>query len=351
MPRKAKGIENEIKEKTAVEATIDRPKSKLKSNSDVKTTSASKSGQASKSPTKKVSTKKTSTKKNTTSKESSLETKKDTKKTTTKKNGSSSKQATKSPTKKMSTKKATTKTSAKKTATKASTKTKKTTAKKKGTVMSSLTGIPSNGAPTKKVKAEEVLEYYDLPYRYNETTVKILAQTPKKLFIYWDISDNDRKSYVENFGEEFFNNTVPVLIVHNDSQNYTFEVEINDFANCWYLDINDAKCKYTIELGRRSRNQNFSIPNNYIFVTSSNVIESPNDHILFEKQAKTVYFRNVKNNATSSKDIANLSFIRNMGKIYNIYDAYKKLYDKMYSDEDIIDISNPSSNNPTSTFK
>lgn len=349
MPRKAKGIENELKENLKIETSVTRPKTKSKtnSNSDVKKTSTSKKG-----ATKSASTKKSTTsQKSTTSKKSSLESKKadtkaiSTRKTTSKakKEVASSRRAMKSPTNET--------TSAKKTTTKkADTKkatTKTTTATKKSTVKSKTTKI----VKAKKAKTEEILEYYDLPYRYNETTVKILAQTPKKLFIYWDISDDDRKNYVEKFGKEFFNNTVPVLIVHNDSQNYTFEVEINDFANCWYLDINDTKCKYTIELGRRSKFKNYSIPNNYIYVTSSNVIESPNDHILFEKQTKTVYFRNIKTNATHSKDIANISFIRNMGKIYNIYDAYKELYNKMYSDEDIIDINNPSSMNPTSTFK
>ena len=42
-------------------------------------------------------------------------------------------------------------------------------------------------------KPKYILEYYDLPYRYNETEVRVLAQTHQKLFVYWDISDNDRK--------------------------------------------------------------------------------------------------------------------------------------------------------------
>lgn len=347
MPRKAKDKENEIDENTIV--------SKKRDTARRAPTSVSKSGAvATKTTTKKKDTVKKETPAKKTAEKKSAPKKSSVKETTTKK-ATTKKVATKeTSSKKTTTKKAT----VKKTATKKSTTqkkssleaeknskttpTKKTTTKKKST---------TRRAPTKKNKIEENLEYYDLPYRYNETTVKILAQTPKKLFIYWDISDDDRKNYIENFGTDFFNNTVPVLIIHNDSKNYTFEIEINDFANCWYLDINDTKCKYTIELGRRSKLKNYSIPNNYIYVTSSNVIESPNDHILFEKQAKTVYFRNVKTNATHSKDIANISFIRNMGKIYNIYDAYKKLYGKMYSDEDIIDINNPSSNNPTSTFK
>ena len=42
-----------------------------------------------------------------------------------------------------------------------------------------------------------MLEYYDLPYRYNETVVKILYQTPTILFVYWDISDFDRENYIK----------------------------------------------------------------------------------------------------------------------------------------------------------
>lgn len=86
--------------------------------------------------------------------------------------------------------------------------------------------------PKKKL---EVVEYYDLPYRYNQTVVKVLAQTPTNLFVYWDISDQDRTNLQNQFGEDFFETTRPVLIIFNDSMQKQFEVEINDFANSWYI--------------------------------------------------------------------------------------------------------------------
>lgn len=186
-----------------------------------------------------------------------------------------------------------------------------------------------------------LLEYYDLPYRYNQTIVKVLAQTPKTLFVYWDVSDEDRKNYIKQYGENFFNTTKPVLIIHNVTMNYTFEIEINDFANCWYFNINDEKCEYVVELGRRPKDNTISIPNNYLYVTSSNKIESPNGHVLFEKAQKTLYYRDVKTNKTYSKDVANLEFIKYFGRIYNLTSLYKEIY----KDENIFDI-----NNPTSTF-
>lgn len=273
-------------------------------------------------------TKKPTTKSKTTTSKKADAVKATTSKKTTKVSASTSKKTTKATTK-------ATKTSSKVSKTEKKTTTKKSTPKKAKSTSKKVVS---------KTNSPSIMEYYDLPYRYNETTVKILAQTPKKLFIYWDISDDDRKNYINTFGENFFNNTIPVLIIHNTTLNYSFEVEINDFANCWYLNINDAKSEYTIELGRRFRNPNNENVPQYLYITSSNKIESPNDHILFEKQQKMVYFRNVKNNTIYSKDISSLTLLKNMGKIYDIYDVYKKIY----KDEDIYDINNPSSNNPSS---
>lgn len=219
---------------------------------------------------------------------------------------------------------------------------KKTSAKAKSSKKATSKNTSSKKS-TKKSNTSKInlLEYYDLPYRYNQTIVKVLAQTPKTLFVYWDVSDEDRKNYIKQYGENFFNTTKPVLIIHNVTMNYTFEIEINDFANCWYFNINDEKCEYVVELGRRPKDNNTSIPNNYLYVTSSNKIESPNGHVLFEKAQKTLYYRDVKTNKTYSKDVANLEFIKYFGRIYNLTSLYKEIY----KDENIFDI-----NNPTSTF-
>lgn len=204
---------------------------------------------------------------------------------------------------------------------------------------------------TKNIKKAEILEYYDLPYRYNETTVKVLAQTPNTLFVYWDISDDDKKSYIEKYGEYFFNNTKPVLVVHNKTNNSTFEVDINDFANSWYLHILDSDCDYQIDLGRRPINNYVSIENDYLYVTSSNEMETPNDHILFDHLNNNIYFKNVKTNTTSKKNIANLSLLKKISKISDIKNFYQALYPEEMINFERLDLSNPSSSNPTSSFK
>lgn len=96
-----------------------------------------------------------------------------------------------------------------------------------------------------------ISEYYEVPYRYDETTVKIIAQNPYKLYVYWDISNKKKEELISNYGKDFFTKTTPVLIVTNKSTNESFEVEVNDFANSWYIDIPDNSSKYIVELARK----------------------------------------------------------------------------------------------------
>ena len=217
----------------------------------------------------------------------------------------------------------------------------KTATAKKKTSSTRKTATKKAAKKTSKKKVE-IVEYYDLPYRYNQTVVKVLAQTPTNLFIYWDISEEDRKNFEKHYGENFFETTKPVLIIYNDTLNYSFEVEINDFANSWYLHVSDSKCDYRVELGRRPITKTEKLKDDYIYVSTSNEIESPNDKILFDRNQKMVYFRNVKTGTQTGKSITSLSFMRNMGKIYDIYDLYKEIY-KTENVEGIYNASNPSS--------
>lgn len=202
-------------------------------------------------------------------------------------------------------------------------------------------------------------EYYDLPYRYNETIVKILAQTPKKLFVYWDVSDNDIEKYVKTFGDDFLEKTYPVLLLYNEDMKYVKEIQINDFANSWYIDIQDPKTKYTIQLGRKFKGvptvdyrkvqeNEIVLKTDYLPFANSNVLEVPNDHVLFEYLPRFITFKNVKTNEEYTKDLK--SFKDVFGRNYRV----DKFYEEQYKDEiseGIFDMANPSSKLSSSTFK
>ena len=318
MPRKTKEIaENDLNKPATKKTTMPKATSAKKSTSTKKTSTAKKSTSAKKTSTAKkaVTTKKTSATK---------------KASVPKKKEASVSKATKVQKKETTTKKKTV-------------ATKRVSKAKKGVEI---------------LDRQFSAEYYDLPFRYNQTVVKILAQTPKNLFIYWEISDEDRESLKKQYGEYFFEITKPVLVVHNETLNYSFEVDIDDFANSWYLHVNDSNSEYKIELGRRPIPVNYNYISNYdvnkkgplkeiqtpyIYISSSNELDAPNDKILFNMLDK-VYFRNVKTNEIIEKDIKEFPNIYKNGKFINIYKLYQELY-KEEIKNDSFNLLNPSSGN------
>ena len=253
------------------------------------------------------------------------------------------------------------------TASKKTTTSKKTAPKKEPVSKKKSTYITKEKTTRKAKPIAEVVEYYDLPYRYNETVVKILYQTPDTLFVYWDIADSDRENYIKQYGENFFNITRPVLIIHNDTMNYSFEIPINDFANSWYLHVNDSKCNYRVELGRRPNYYNQevvkeikeNIKTDYIYVTTSKEVELPNDHVLFNTNPNnTIRIRNVKDHQEKSISLYDIvKSLPAMKKVQNIpyisEELLKDLYSGIYENEDITlfeKLTNPSSaGNPSSS--
>ncbi len=293
---------DEVKSKVALENKKEEKLEKEVTQKAAKSTTVKKATSKSSTTTKKSTVK--------ASEEKKVESNKETKK------------ASASKSKKADTKKTTNKSSkTPKSATSKKVDTKAKSSKAKKTSSKVANSKLDNSSTVKPMLAE----YYDLPYRYNQTIVKILAQTPTTLFIYWDISDDDRNALVNKYGENFFYETRPILLVHNLTYNYTFEIEINDFANSWYIRTQESNCNYNIELGRKYNNIN----NEYIYINSSNNMISPNDHVLFENaNLGNVVFKNVKTNTLSSKNFGSLRFMTAMDKLYgNIYDVYSALYD------------------------
>ena len=305
MPRKAKDKVEENKK-------IDEKKTTTKKST------AKKSASTKKTTVKKAETavKKAATKKetNTTSKKSTTSKKATTSKTAAK--------TTKTTTKKAATKK----TTAQKSTAKKEEPTKKTTTRRKTTKKATVVEEPP----------VQIVEYYDLPYKYGNTVVRLLAQTPKTLFVYWEVSEQDIENFKKLYGEDFFSKTKPVLIVHNLTLNKINEIEINDFANCWYLNTEDSDCKFDIELARKfidNTANDVDNPDNYLYIAKSNNLQSPNNHILFEKIQEFVVFRNASNDNIIKKNIKSFKFLK------DIYKFYKDMYD-----EDVL-------NNPSSQFK
>lgn len=349
MPSAFDLIKNLIKKATAVSMPTRRPKRLEAPKEEVKAPVAK-----TKPATKKAASTSTKKKPATTKAKTTKTAKTATPKKTVEKKASTTKVTTKTTAKK-EVKKTVAKAPVKKAATKKSATTSSTTTKKvatkkavtpKKTTKATKTVKEKKAPSTKKVATRKktinpvsnMVEYYDLPYRYNLTNITVLAQNPETLFVYWDISDEDRLRFVNEFGEHFFDDTYPVLIIHNLTTGRSKEIAIDDFANNWYIDVENSKCKYRVELGRRPKQHQSTVTKEYLNVTDSNTIEIPNDHVLFFKNYDMIYFTNVKTGQKVGK-IINLQ--RDQAGINAIYKAYD--LEEFGDVKDRFDFSNPSS--------
>ena len=157
-------------------------------------------------------------------------------------------------------------------------------------------------------------EYFDIPYRYNETTIKLLFQNPITLFIFWDVSDLDEKQFMDKYGIEAYNNSRLYLKVFNLSKGYDFELNIDPFAKSWYITNVEPDCKYKVELFRKINNEN-------LFITSSNTLKIPTDSPCYNNDS---LFQFINRNTNQVEFVENINVA--IASINNI-DTYKNLID------------------------
>ena len=94
-------------------------------------------------------------------------------------------------------------------------------------------------------------EYYELPKSYDQTIIRLLVQSPTRMFVYWEVSQDT----IRNFNSKFHNydDCVVVLKVTNLTHNYSYQIPVNPFANNYYIEVEDSGCNYQVELGRISK--------------------------------------------------------------------------------------------------
>jgi len=140
------------------------------------------------------------------------------------------------------------------------------------------------------------------------------------------------------------------------------EFTVKELAELTLELIKDSKSKYTVQLGRKFKErphiedeteqiiieENIHLYNDYIEIVSSNTLEAPNDHVLFENLTSSIVYRNVKTKEENTKDITTL--LNGLAKVYNIHDLYNFIY-KDQMNESIFDLNNPgSAGNPSSSI-
>lgn len=112
-------------------------------------------------------------------------------------------------------------------------------------------------------------EYYELPNKYNQTIVRLLVQSPTRMFVYWEVSDETVKMFSNNSLD--YANCTPVLKITNITKNYSYTIPVDPYANNYYIEVEDSGCDYSVELGRIAKNQ-------FVNIYTSNKATVPANH-------------------------------------------------------------------------
>lgn len=152
---------------------------------------------------------------------------------------------------------------------------------------------------------------FHLPANYNINSICLLARDPHWLFAYWELSDEKKKEFIEEFGSELWERSIPVLKVTNVSKNTSFYIRINEFSNNWYINVADTNSLYVVEIGRKVSEHFF------INLAGSNYVATPSDSISTNTNAYFIDYKNLRSGTIDPES----------GKIYETHDF--KLYSQV----------------------
>ncbi|MEG6616483.1 DUF4912 domain-containing protein [Peptococcaceae bacterium 1198_IL3148] len=116
----------------------------------------------------------------------------------------------------------------------------------------------------------------ELPHIYNHDTLVLMARDPNWLYAYWEITATKQQQFVQQYGSSA--NYQPVLRVYDISNIDNFDgtnahhyqdVEINDYANNWYLKVDGPARTYCVDYGYRLKDGRF------ITILRSNFVSTP----------------------------------------------------------------------------
>ena len=126
-------------------------------------------------------------------------------------------------------------------------------------------------------------EYYELPSKYNKTIVRLLVQSPTRMFVYWEV-DEDSVKYFESMKMNY-SSARPVLKVKNITMNYSYDIPIDPFTTSYYIDVKDPDCEYQVELGRIQNDK-------FVNLYTSNSATVPRSNPMYVGDSEEVVYRN-----------------------------------------------------------
>ncbi|MBU1087819.1 MAG: DUF4912 domain-containing protein [Candidatus Omnitrophica bacterium] len=118
-------------------------------------------------------------------------------------------------------------------------------------------------------------EFFELPEGYGDNRIVIQVRDPYWLFAYWEISQRKLNSVVGKYGN-YLNRARRVLRVYDitavsfngNNANSFFDIDVNDIAKNWYVNVGNPGRSYCIDIGLILENGSFVVLARSNFVTT-----------------------------------------------------------------------------------
>lgn len=123
--------------------------------------------------------------------------------------------------------------------------------------------------------------------QYENTHIIFIARDPHTLYAYWEIPVENRLAFIQEHGEEAWDNSVYVLKITNVTKNESTFVKTNDFSDNLYISSIDADSTYFCEIGR-------NLQNVFIPMGKSNNVTTPSETLNNADSANFFDYRKVQ---------------------------------------------------------
>ncbi len=116
---------------------------------------------------------------------------------------------------------------------------------------------------------------FDFPSSYDEDKLVLLVRDPWWIFAYWEVRPNREREILDELRRQRLQKDKTVLRIYDiagtsvSRPNSFFDIELNFFANNWYVDVGKPDTDWVAELGVRATNGRF------LAMVRSNTVKTP----------------------------------------------------------------------------
>lgn len=101
---------------------------------------------------------------------------------------------------------------------------------------------------------------FEIPHHYGDTKIVLMVRDPWTMFSYWEVSssfEDNIRSIIEERGLTPERSVLRVYEVNESGENLSQEFELKDWADSWYIHLDDTGREWTVDIGILCTNGEF----------------------------------------------------------------------------------------------